>query len=175
MHKTRQLNTFRQHFFFRLSSFSQQVKWKKGQEHSFHVAHPLQPPPQYGLFTCNSLKSGRKNSAKLQATVVVIQSDGRLAYRPRDTKTKERSRGVDVVAFKTAFSAPHIQTSHSWPQSTLTATGILRWLKTYLFMEAKKLTVAYPTVQHAIYVDVVGLWERVTHENMRRKTVKGLT
>lgn len=38
--KTRQLKTFRQHFFFRLSSFSQQVKWKNGQEHSFHVTPP---------------------------------------------------------------------------------------------------------------------------------------
>lgn len=42
MLKTRQLNTFQQHFFFRLSSFPQQVKRKKGQEHSFHVTHP--PP-----------------------------------------------------------------------------------------------------------------------------------
>lgn len=46
-------------------------------------------------------------------------------------------------------------------QSTLTAMCILWCLKTYLFVEAKKLTVAYPTVQYAIDVDVVGLWEKV--------------
>lgn len=40
-------------------------------------------------------------------------------------------------------------------------------------MEAKKLTIAYPTMQHTIDVDVVGLWERVwTNSNRRTKTVK---
>lgn len=46
------------------------------------------------------LNSSRKNSASLQATALVIQRDGRLVYRPYDTKTDKRSCWMDVVAFK---------------------------------------------------------------------------
>lgn len=34
-------------------------------------------------------------------------------------------------------------------------------LKTNLFVEAEKLTVSYPTVQHAVDMDVVGLQEEM--------------
>lgn len=37
---------------------------------------------------------------------------------------------------------------------------VLSIVLAHLFVKAKKLTVAYPTVQDAIDVDVVGLWER---------------
>lgn len=41
-------------------------------------------------------------------------------------------------------------------------------------MEAKKLTVAYPTVQHTVDVDVVGLWEREKFK-CEKEDFKGLT
>lgn len=110
MLKTRQLD-ISIIFFFRLSSFSQQVKWRKGQEHSFHAAHPLQPPPQFCLLTCSGLKSVRNKS--LQATVVVIQTDGRLVRRPYSTKTSERSCRMDMVAFKERSAPYTCRASHT--------------------------------------------------------------
>lgn len=37
-------------------------------------------------------------------------------------------------------------------------------LKPHLFMETKKLSIAYPTVQHTVDVDVVGLQIKEEHE-----------
>lgn len=60
---------------------------------------------------------------------------------------------MNVPAFK-QFWAPRV-----------CAFLLHRRLKTYLFVEAEKLTVAYPTVQHAVDMDVVGLQQKVTLNN----------
>ncbi len=54
-----------------------------------------------------------------------------------------------------------MQTSDFWFKGEVTAVGIMWWLKAYLFVEAEKLTVAYPTGQHTVDMDVVGLQDRV--------------
>lgn len=67
-------------------------------------------------------------------------------YRPNGTKMKERSRWMDVVPLR------RLRVPHTCTQTDTVFTG-----KTYLFMEAKELAVAYPAVQNAVNVDVVGL------------------
>lgn len=72
---------------------------------------------------------------------------------------KGRSWWMNVPAFEQLW-APCARACVSAPE-------LHRRLKTYLFVEAEKLTVAYPTVQHAVDVDVVGLQEKVTLNNAK--------
>lgn len=58
---------------------------------------------------------------------------------------------MGVLAFEQALSTTHV---HFCSQSSV------KRLKTYLFVEAEQLTVANPTVQHAVHMDVVGLEEK---------------
>jgi len=72
----------------------------------------------------------------------------------------ERKVRVDVAALERRSAALTSRPVTSGPPHTTSDVFyFLRWLKPHLFMEAEELTVAYPTVQHAIDVDVVGLWE----------------
>lgn len=128
---------------------------------------------QYCLFTCNKSNSERNNNARLRAKpcpwLKVMRG---LAYRPYDTKTSEKVTPGGMWWHLNSFQCTAHAGQSILVQSTLTAMGSSWCLKTYLFMEAEKLTVAYPTVQHAIDVDVVGLRERVGKNlNVRRKIV----
>lgn len=125
------------------------MKWKKSQEHSFHVTLPLQNPPQRWIFTCKCLNYLRKNRWRHESAVT--EHVGRLAHEARCAAMKERSRWMDVLTFKLLWAA------HAW----VSAPQLHERLKTYLFVEAEKLTVAYPTVQHAVHMDVVGLEEKM--------------
>lgn len=73
-----------------------------------------------------------------------------------DVSTKQHKDEGKVTldgsgAIEEALSATHV---HNKAHRQTLFTG-----KTYLFMEAKELAVAYSAVQNAVNVDVVGLWE----------------
>lgn len=70
---------------------------------------------------------------------------------------KERSRWMGVLAFWASFE------HHA--RAFLLQSSVKR-LKTYLFVEAEQLTVANPTVQHAVHMDVVGLEEKAEMNSM---------
>lgn len=137
------MSSDRQCFILRLTSFLQQVKWKKSQEHSFPL--PLPNPPQCCIFTCKFLNYLREE--RLNAWIRCDWVSGGWCIDRARQQWKKGPSG---------WMSPH---------TCLSAPALRQRWKTYLFMEAEKLTVANPAVQHAVDVDVVGLQDKVGHRS----------